>query len=362
MIAVAQAEAGVFLVTRHWLVFAPKSGIVESSRSRKGDCAMRLHCLSTIIAASLLWACSVERPAESAVESAAPDAVVEAPEAGLTEEMAQIEPGVGAPDDAAASPDDVDAVTPGVAPNPQENQKATAAPAPSIRCREVGKRTTAEQCEDYRQQIADLDAGVAAFDPPRAMVKGVPVEVRLAIGPEAERAVAVRAVGGSEDAVVATIAVGTVMRAQLIGRAFTVDPAAPVDLVMGRARRQVWNWDVTPLREGQHPLSAEITVLADDGTVLDRYPSDLVQVDVSVSETEAQAEERQRTRDKRAETEEDFSFYTRFLGILGDFWWALVLFVGGLIGGFFYLRNRIRNKDADRPTEAPTAPKPNREG
>lgn len=323
---------------------------------------MRLHLYSTIIAALLLSACSAERPAESAVEAAAPDAVVEAPEAGVAEEIAEIEAGAGAPDDAAAPTDDDDSPTLGATPNPQDNQKATAAPVPSIRCREVGKRTTAEQCEDYRQQIADLDSGVAAFDPPRAMVKGVPVEVRLAIGPEEDRAGAVRSVGGSEDAVVAPVAVGTVMRAQLIGRAFTVDPAQPVDLVMGRARRQVWSWDVTPLREGQHPLSAEITVLADDGTVLDRYPSDLVQVEVRVSETEAQAAERQRTRDKRAETEEDFGFYTRFLGILGDFWWALVLFVGGLIGGVFYLRNRIRNQDADRPTEVPTPPKPNSNG
>ena len=320
---------------------------------------MRLHLCSAFIVALLLSACSAERPAESAVEATVPDAVVEAPEAGVAEEMAEIEPGAGVADDAAASLNEEDSPTVGAAPNPQENPKATAAPAPTIRCREVGKRTTAEQCEDYRQQIADLDAGVAAFDPPRAMVKGVPVEVRLAIGPEGDRAGAVRAVGGSKDAVVAPIAVGTVMRAQLIGRAFTVDPAAPVDLVMGRARRQVWSWDVTPLREGQHPLSAEITVLADDGTVLDRYPSDLVQVEVSVSETEAQAAERLRTLEKRAETEEDFGFYTRFLGILGDFWWALVLFVGGLIGGFFYLRNRIRNQDADRPTEVPTAPKPN---
>ena len=323
---------------------------------------MRLHLCSTIIAAMLLSACSAERPAESAVEATAPDAVVEAPEAGVAEEMAEIEPGAGALEDAAASPDDDESPTVGATPNPQENQKATAAPAPTIRCREVGKRTTAEQCEDYRQQIADLGAGVAAFDPPRTMVKGVPVEVRLAIGPEGDRAGAVRSVGGSEDAVIAPIAVGTVMRAQLIGRAFTVDPAQPVDLVMGRARRQVWSWDVTPLREGQHPLSAEITVLADDGTVLDRYPSDLVQVEVSVSETEAQAAARQRLLEERAEREIDIGWYAKLLGLLGDLWWAAVLFVGGLIGGFFYLRNRWRNQDAVRPTEVPTPPKPNNNG
>jgi hypothetical protein len=339
---------------------------------------MRMHRFSTVIAALLLSACSAGRPAESAVEAAAPNAAeapageaagypipaaaVEAPEAGLAEEMAEIEAGAGAPDAAAAAPTDDGTQPSGGARDPQENPKAIAASAPSIRCREVRKRTTAEQCEDYRQQIADLGAGVAAFDPPRNMVKGVPVEVRLAIGPETDRTAVVRGAGGDADAVIAPIAVGARMRARLIGRAFTIDPAEPVDLEMGRARRQVWNWDVTPLREGQHPLSAEITVLADDGTVLDRYPSELVQVEVSVSETEAQRREREKQLEDRQRTEEDLGFYTRFLGILGDFWWALVLFVGGVIGGIFYLRNRWRNQDAGRPIEVPTTPKPKRDG
>lgn len=324
---------------------------------------MRLSIVTHVLALCLLAACSAsEQNAEAPAEEAIAESAVESPTVGSAEDMAEVEAGAGVPTDAAASPDDDDAGMIGSAPDEQEGAKAAAtAPAAMIRCRAVGKRTTAEQCEDYRQQIADLDAGVAAFDPPRAMVKGVPVEVRLAIGPEEERGIAVRAVGGSDDAVVAPVAVGTRMRAQLIGRAFSVDPAAPVDQDMGRARRQVWSWDVTPLREGQHPLSAEITVLADDGTVLDRYPSDLVQVEVSVSETEAQRKAREAQLEKRQRAEEDLGFYTRFLGILGDFWWALVLFVGGLIGGAFYLRNRVRNQDADRPTEVPTTPKPPRE-
>ena len=81
-----------------------------------------------------------------------------------------------------------------------------------------------------------------------------------------------------------------------------------------------------------------------------------------MSETEAQRRERERQPENCQRTEEDLGFYTRFLGILGDFWWALVLFVGGVIGGIFYLRNRWRNQDAGRPIEVPTTPKPKRDG
>ena len=147
----------------------------------------------------------------------------------------------------------------------------------------------------------------------------------------------------------AGIEIGAKMRARLTGRAFDIDPALPVDLEMGRSRRQVWTWDVTPKREGTHPLSADITVLATDGTVLNRYPSDLIRVNVTVSQSEA-AEIARKERDrKRQEAEDDVGFLTKMAKRLLEFWWAVVALIGGVIGGIFYLRSKIVNKDATPP-------------
>lgn len=218
-----------------------------------------------------------------------------------------------------------------------------------IWCRDVRKRVTAKLCQDYRDQIADLDQGVAAFDPPRNMVKGKTREVRLAIGPEKEKSRIESLAGDEGKAATAGIEIGAKMRARLTGRAFDIDPAIPVDLEMGRSRRQVWTWDVTPQREGTHPLSAEITVLATDGTILNRYPSDLIKVNVTVSQNEAEEIARAKRAKQREEAEEQVSFWTRMARLLLQFWWAVVALLGGIVGGYFYLRNKIGNEDATPP-------------
>lgn len=230
-------------------------------------------------------------------------------------------------------------------------------PAPSagligdavVWCSDVRKRVTPAVCQSYRDQIADLDQGIAAFDPPRDMVKGQSREVRLAIGPEEEKERIESLAGDQGQAATAGIEIGAKMRARLTGRAFDIDPALPVDLEMGRSRRQVWTWDVTPRREGTHPLSAEITVLATDGTILNRYPSDLIRVNVTVSPSEAAEIARKERARKRQETEEKVGFLTKMAKLLLEFWWAVVALIGGIIGGFFYLRSKLRNKEATPP-------------
>lgn len=218
-----------------------------------------------------------------------------------------------------------------------------------IWCREVRKRVLAKLCQNYRDQIADLDQGVAAFDPPRNMVKGRAREVRLAIGPAEEKPQIETRAGEEGEAATAEIEIGAKMRARLIGRAFDIDPDTSVDLEMGRSRRQVWTWDVTPKREGTHPLSAEITVLATDGTILNRYPSDLIEVNVTVSQSEAEEIARVQRAKKRQDAEEQVGFWTRMAKLLLDFWWAGIFLLGGIIGGYFYLRNKIRDEDATPP-------------
>lgn len=228
-------------------------------------------------------------------------------------------------------------------------QSTDVPPVQTVWCSDVRKRVPATLCQDYRDQIADLDQGIAAFDPPRDMVKGKTSEVRLAIGPEEEKSRIESLAGDVGKPVTAGIEIGAKMRARLTGRAFDIDPDIPVDLEMGRSRRQVWSWDVTPKREGTHPLSAEITVLASDGTILNRYPSDLIRVNVTVSQSEAREIARAERAKKRAEAEKEVGFWTRMAKLLLEFWWAVVALLGGIIGGCFYLRNKLRNEEATPP-------------
>lgn len=228
-------------------------------------------------------------------------------------------------------------------------QSADVSPVKTIWCSDVRKRVPAGLCQDYRDQIADLDQGMAAFDPPRDMVKGQASEVRLAIGPEDE-ATRIKSLAGDQGkAVTASIEIGAKMRARLTGRAFDIDPDIPVDLEMGRSRRKVWTWDVTPKRQGTHPLSAEITVLATDGTILNRYPSDLIRVKVTISQGEAREIARAERARKRAEAEKEVSFWTRMAKLLLEFWWAVLALLGGMIGGYFYVRDKLRNEEAMPP-------------
>ncbi len=228
-------------------------------------------------------------------------------------------------------------------------QSVDVSPVQTIWCGDVRKRVPAGLCEDYRDQIADLDQGIAAFDPPRDMVKGQASEVRLAIGPEEEE-LRIKSLAGDQGmAATAGIEIGAKMRARLTGRAFDIDPDIPVDLEMGRSRRKVWAWDVTPKREGTHPLSAEITVLATDGTILNRYPSDLIRVNVTVSQSEAREIARAERAKKRAEAEQEVGFWTRMAKLLLEFWWAALALLSGIIGGCFYLRDKLRNAKATPP-------------
>ncbi|MEO9599554.1 hypothetical protein [Parasphingorhabdus sp.] len=230
---------------------------------------------------------------------------------------------------------------PGVLDQPTENRL--------IWCSEVGRRLPQEQCNDYAEQIADLRSGVAAFNPDRNMVKDRPTEVRLAIGPEEERERIISRAGGEGRAQTAEIEIGARMRARLKGRGFDIDPDEPVDQAMGRNRRQVWNWDVTPRRAGSHQLSAEITVLAEDGTVLDNQSSEVIDVTVVVSESERAALEREKIRKKRQNLEEDVGWATGFLKILDDFSVALLALLTTIIVGgitLFVRAKKAKNGDA----------------
>lgn len=226
------------------------------------------------------------------------------------------EPTVGSAPPAAPSTTPVPPVT-GSAPN--INAKATGGmPTALIWCRTVGKRTTAETCTGYQEEIADLTKGVAAFDPPRQMVKNEIRIVRLGVarddGSTPPRATEI--VGGDADTAVRAVEIGAKMRAQLSGgAAFTIDPAEPQDKFMGRAKEQVWTWNVTPKLQGKHSLSATITVLAEDGTVLDNYESKAIEVEVAVSEAEALQAKRDRTRGT-------IKWYEELGKLLTDLWYV----------------------------------------
>lgn len=290
----------------------------------------------------------VSGSSESVVEPLSEQAVVDE----------QVRPTGVAEEDIASAPDienptaepamSREVLSPAPVPVRKEERRAqeVAAEDSPIWCSAVGRRLPQAQCENYAEQIADLRFGVAAFNPDRSMVKDVPTEVRLAIGPEEERERTIERAGGEGEAQTAEIEIGAKMRARLKGRAFEIDPAEPVDQVMGRNRRQVWNWDVTPRRDGSHQLSAEITVLAEDGTVLENQSSKIINVTVVVSEAERAALEREKTLKKRQTLEEDVGWITKFLKILDDFSLALLALLTTIIVGVITLF--VRAKKANK--------------
>lgn len=250
------------------------------------------------------------------------DAAVEA--AAGTDE-AEVDPGAGAKD--AGDPPSEEGGDKSADPKPPASSGGMIAKGitprnggPLAWCEAIGKRTTAENCVGYSEEVANLSKGVAAFDPPRQMVAGEPVTVRLGIARDGSSTPprAQEMIGGGAATELRDVVIGTKMRAQLSGgRAFEIDPAGPQDKFMGRAREQLWIWNVTPKLAGKHGLSATITVLAEDGTILDNFESRVIEVDVAVSAEAAREAKRDRTR-------EDLAWYQELGKTLTELWWVWI--------------------------------------
>jgi hypothetical protein len=174
------------------------------------------------------------------------------------------------------------------------------------------------------------------------MTKGQTVLVRLGLarddGSTPSRAQDI--IGGGDMTVVRKLKIGAMMRAQLSGgAAFKIDPAAPQDKFLGGSLEDQWEWNVTALVAGQHSLSATITVLAEDGTPLQKFISNPISVDIAVSEKE-------RLEELKKKRLEDASFWTEYGEKLAKLWGVwLALAIAIAVGIWRFVRTARTGTD-----------------
>lgn len=165
----------------------------------------------------------------------------------------------------------------------------------------------AARCAALTAQRDSLEQGVAAFNPPRMMMRGAATRVVLAIGAQVERSETVRAAGGRPaDVQVAPVRIGRYMRAALSGSAFDIVPIGDPRRDLGMSGSEQWEWDVTPTRAGDQTLQVRIETFAQDGeghaTRLKLYQSAPIAVSVHVTDREARAEKIQTAKDDIKDT------------------------------------------------------------
>ncbi|WHO39920.1 hypothetical protein PMI04_004825 [Sphingobium sp. AP49] len=158
-----------------------------------------------------------------------------------------------------------------------------------IWCAAARATMSAAECQSLTQQRDSLEQGVAAFNPPRTMMRDEPTRVVLAIGSEAESAETVRAAGGPPSgAQVAPVRIGRYMSATLSGSAFTITPIGEAKRDLGMSGSEQWEWDVTPTREGDQTLQVRVESFAQDAqghaTRLKLYQSSPIAVSVTVTD------------------------------------------------------------------------------
>lgn len=162
-------------------------------------------------------------------------------------------------------------------------------------CAAARAAMSAAGCRLLADQRDSLEDGVAAFNPPRQMVRGKATHVVLAIGMESDREEAVRAAGGrSAETQVARVRIGRYMRATLSGSAFTIVPIGNPQRDLGMSGSEQWEWDVTPTQEGSQTLQLRIETFAQDAqghaTRLKLYQSSPISVSVTVTERQERSE------------------------------------------------------------------------
>lgn len=167
-------------------------------------------------------------------------------------------------------------------------------PDAMIRCAAFRANMTQARCDDLVQQQRELEAGVAAFNPERAMTLDKPVRLTLTIGAQADAAEVVRAAGGTPgQASTVGIRIGRYMTATLTGSAFNIVPVGDPQRDLGASSAETWQWDVTPLSRGPQTLQAQIETFAESEgqrTRISLFRSDPVAVDVTVTGEQARAD------------------------------------------------------------------------
>ena len=133
-----------------------------------------------------------------------------------------------------------------------------------VACDAVDDDVSAADCREYTRQKARLRPGMLAFDPPAKMTVGVTYDLTLSIGKVAD-AEEVRDVVRREGRRLEerTLQIGAFMTASLTGNAFeiTLQGGDGPSRKLGADRREIWQWQVKPVRAGAQRLL--LTVSAD---------------------------------------------------------------------------------------------------
>lgn len=202
-------------------------------------------------------------------------------------------------------------------------------------CPAIKARTSRGRCDDLTEQQASLEAGVAAFNPPRKMMVGKASRVILPIGAQAERAAVVAAAGGVPGtATTVSVRIGRYMSAKLSGSAFDIKPVGEPLRDLGGSSSETWEWDVTPTDKGTQTLRVEVETFAEDETGgrtrLTLYRSPPIDIDVEVTAQEKRKETYRKVGDEITNTTPILESLTKWLGLFaglvlaaGVVWWRL---------------------------------------
>jgi len=217
----------------------------------------------------------------------------------------------------------------------------------NIWCPVIRARTSQARCDDLTEQQANLEKGIAAFNPPREMTMGQATRVYLPIGRVAHEAAVVRAAGGpAGSAATVAVRIGRFMTATLSGSAFDIAPIGDPQRDLGGSSSETWEWDVTPTAGGTQSLRVELETFAQDEngqrTRLALFRSPPISVDVTVTGEQKRKAALEQAGREIGNTTPLMESLTKWLGLL-----AALLLAAGIV--WWRVRNFGRKPKDDDP-------------
>lgn len=140
-------------------------------------------------------------------------------------------------------------------PTPAASTPTEAELAEKIFCQPVEEEVSRADCRRYGNMVASLERGVAAFNPPKTMLRGHSAVVELSIAKGEDFTVVAEQVDESAaPAHTFKAKVGRYMMAELTGSGFKIDPAGPQPQDLFVSGNGYWQWRVTALKAPMHKL------------------------------------------------------------------------------------------------------------
>jgi hypothetical protein len=223
-----------------------------------------------------------------------------------------------------------------------------------ISCDAVDDDVSPADCREFTRQKARLRPGMLAFDPPTKMTVGITYDLTLSIGKAAD-AEEVRADVRREGRRLEerALQVGAFMTANLTGTAFTIklQGEEPAERKLGADRREIWQWQVTPIQPGPQRLLLKVSADAvrPDGQrhrfSLANRPVDVL-VEVSAS---------QRRENRAKALEDSLGRGARVMSALEKWLIGFAALLAAAGGAWLAVRKFGKGKDAtaDKPAAKP---------